>query len=248
MASEIIGGKILQLEETTSTNEYTSDLIKDESLSEGTVIWAHYQTHGKGHGANTWQSSNGKNLTFSIVLKPEFLDPADQFYISKVAALSVKDFLQLYLNNVTIKWPNDIYSNRAKIAGILIENSFIGQKFHYSITGIGININQTLFPEDLPNPISLSKLTGQMYQLDECLNLFCGIMDRHYKTLMEKNYTLIDYNYINQLYQLEEVKEYKTPAGIIKAKITEVMKTGEIVLKTLEGQESSYGFKEIEYL
>ena len=73
-------------------------------------------------------------------------------------------------------------------------------------------------------------------------------MDRHYKTLMEKNYTLIDYNYINQLYQLEEVKEYKTPAGIIKAKITEVMKTGEIVLKTLEGQESSYGFKAIEYL
>ena len=248
MKTDIIGNKIIILKETSSTNVYINNLSSEQNLEEGTIVLAHYQTDGKGNAGNKWYSSRGKNLTLSVLLKPEFLEPVDQFYISKIIALSVKDFIELYLNNAVIKWPNDIYVNNAKIAGILIENSFIGQKFQYSVTGIGININQTKFPESLPNPTSLAQETGQIYNLEECLNLLCSLVEKNYRTLMSKNFTIVDYNYINQLYQLNEFKNYKTPEGILKAKITEVKKTGEIILKNSDGEEFLYGFKEIEYL
>ena len=248
MKTDIIGNKIITLKETSSTNVYLNNLSSEQNLKEGTIVLAHYQTDGKGNAGNKWYSSRGKNLILSVLLKPEFLDPVDQFYISKIIALSVKDFIELYLNNAEIKWPNDIYVNNAKIAGILIENSFIGQKFQYSVTGIGININQTKFPESLPNPTSLALETGQIFHLEECLNLLCSLVEKHYTTLMAKNFTIIDYNYINHLYQLNEIKRYKTPEGIINAKITEVRKAGEIILKNTDGEELSYGFKEIEYL
>ena len=183
-----------------------------------------------------------------MVLYPRFISPAQQFEISKVVALGIKDYLVEKTTDVKIKWPNDIFVNNAKIAGILIENSFIGQKFQDSVTGIGININQTKFPESLPNPTSLAQETGQIYNLEECLNLLCSLVEKNYRTLMSKNFTIVDYNYINQLYQLNEFKNYKTPEGILKAKITEVKKTGEIILKNSNGEEFLYGFKEIEYL
>lgn len=248
MKSNSIGRKIISLDEVSSSNEYAVQLTKESTIDDGTIVWAQYQSAGKGYAGNSWFSSKGKNLTFSIILKPDFLKPVDQFYISKIVALSVKEFLELYLQNVSIKWPNDIYSNSAKIAGILIENTFIGQKFHYSIAGIGINVNQISFPNNIPNPSSIGKITGQSFELNDCLKLFCEIMDKNYITLKEGNLTLIDYNYINNLFQLGEIKEYLTPSGAIMAKITEVKKTGEIVLKNLEGNENLYGFKEIQYL
>ena len=248
MKTDIIGNRIIALKETSSTNVYISNLAREQNIKEGTVVWSHYQSDGKGIAGNKWHSSKGKNLTLSILLKPEFLEPADQFYISKIVALSVKDFIELYLINSEIKWPNDIYVNNAKIAGILIENSFIGQKFQNSVTGIGININQIKFPKNIPNPTSLALETGQIFHLEECLSLLCSQVEKYYATLRDENFTLIDYNYINHLYQLNEFKNFKTPEGILKAKITEVKKTGEIILKSSDGEEFSYGFKEIEYL
>ena len=132
MTSPIIGKHIIQLEKVPSTNDYALKLLSKSTPEEGTIISTNSQTMGKGLAGNGWESQAGKNLTISIILKPSFLNPSKQFYISKIIALAVHEFLSGQLKNVRIKWPNDIYVNNDKIAGILIENSVIGNNFEYS--------------------------------------------------------------------------------------------------------------------
>ena len=132
-----------------------NQLIKNTEVAEGTVVLAKEQTSGRGQVNNTWESSYGDNLLMSIVLYPEFLHAGNQFLLSKFVSLAIVDFLSYYLENVTIKWPNDIYVGNKKIAGVLIENSLRGAFISSSVVGIGLNVNQTEFSSSIPNPTSL---------------------------------------------------------------------------------------------
>lgn len=163
--------------ELDSTNsEAARHLTGLDNLS---VLSALSQTSGRGQGTHTWTSRPGENLTFSIVLKPENICSKDSFTVSQITALSVVRFLNSFGIEAQIKWPNDIYvlgkSEGKKICGILIENIFKGDYLASSIIGIGLNINQTDFPEDLPNPISLRQLTGKEHNLEDCLETFLDI-------------------------------------------------------------------------
>lgn len=126
-----------------------------EECSEGCVWIADFQTAGRGQRGNSWESRNGENLTFSILFKPEFLPPHRQFLISQVCALGTYRYLTDKGMPAKIKWPNDIYIGNKKICGMLIENSIADDKLSVSIAGIGLNLNQTHFASDAPNPTSL---------------------------------------------------------------------------------------------
>ncbi|MDD4637359.1 MAG: biotin--[acetyl-CoA-carboxylase] ligase, partial [Bacteroidales bacterium] len=165
---------IRHLEETTSTNTYLQEWIVKEEVPEGSVVTARIQTQGRGQAGNKWSAEQGKNLTFSMVLYPEFVPVNEQFIISQVAALAVKETLSLYIPDVSIKWPNDIYYRDKKITGILIENNLTAKVFSSSIIGIGININQQAFPENLPNPVSLIQILGKEVSIPEVLEQFVG--------------------------------------------------------------------------
>lgn len=146
-----------------------------ENLADCSVIAAEFQTAGRGQGDHKWHSLEGENLTFSILVKysPEkYIAPARQQIITPATSLAVVDFLADYGIKAGIKKPNDIYVDGKKICGMLIENALRASRMERTTLGIGININQTSFPADLPNPVSLAQLTGKQYDKKECLKNF----------------------------------------------------------------------------
>jgi BirA family biotin operon repressor/biotin-[acetyl-CoA-carboxylase] ligase len=157
-----------------STNNVALSRLLD--IPSGTVIAAREQTAGRGQRGNTWFTEPGKNLTFSIVLKPEGLAAGDAHLLNYLASVAVAEFLDGYGVSCCIKWPNDIYIGRKKICGILVENSLSGGCVAASVIGIGININQTQFPQ-LANATSLGLVTGREYVLEDCLEAFMAVFE-----------------------------------------------------------------------
>lgn len=129
------------------------------------------QTAGRGQRGNSWEAEPGRNLTFSMLLRPRHIPAARSFEISMVVALALTGTLQRHLpaHIVEVKWPNDIYVADRKLCGILIENSFCGTTLERVIAGIGVNVNQTVFESDAPNPVSMARLTGRTFALEPLL-------------------------------------------------------------------------------
>jgi BirA family biotin operon repressor/biotin-[acetyl-CoA-carboxylase] ligase len=165
--------QIVKLSEATSTNTVAAEM--GDSAAHGTAVWALTQSAGRGQRGNTWEAEPGKNLTFSLVLRPQYIAAARQFELSMLVSIAIVRVLERHLRTeVLIKWPNDIYVGDKKICGILIENTLSGTSIDRSIVGIGINVNQQFFQSDAPNPVSMIQLTGKKYDLDELINEFVG--------------------------------------------------------------------------
>lgn len=249
----IIGEKTIWLEEVTSTNTFAA-AVASASEFDGLVVIAKYQTDGRGQRGNTWESKHGQNLTISIILYPTFIKVRDQFLISKVTALAILDTLKTLSDNVTIKWPNDIYIGNNKVAGILIENSFRSENLEVSIVGIGINVNQVDFSEDLPNPTSIKMVTGENQNLNNILIKLCKAFTYRYAQLTNDNLPcqqagrqLIATDYFENLYRKDNFYNYMASGESFRAKIFGVRDTGELVLKTEDGQIREFAFKEVSF-
>ncbi|MBE9509590.1 MAG: biotin--[acetyl-CoA-carboxylase] ligase, partial [Bacteroidetes bacterium] len=248
MSEQIIGNKIIYYDVIPSTNTCATNLLKHKRPPEGTIISAKQQTAGRGHGANKWESKRDKNLTISIVLYPVFLKADEQFLLSMAISLGIKDFLELFTENIYIKWPNDIYVSDDKIAGILIENSISGNNFDYCVAGIGININQEKFTEDASNPISLIQITGRKHSLDDALNLLCRQLDFRYNQLKEvKNRQSIKANYLNNLYHYQEFVQFEHENKKFTAKITGIDPSGRLIIRHKNGETEIFGFHEVSF-
>lgn len=178
---------IIWLERVDSTNDEARRHISEiDNLS---VVSALEQTKGRGQRGNRWSSQPGENLTFSLVVKDFRIKANEQSAISQTTALSLVDLLSRHEIKARIKWPNDIYADDEKICGILIENSLKGSEIDWSIIGIGLNVNQTTFPEDLPNPTSMKLCTGNSnpYNTREILEEFMGIFTGYYREYLNGN-------------------------------------------------------------
>jgi len=240
---------IIRLEETDSTNNFALQYVKHNSFEEGLLFIADKQTYGKGQTGNRWESESGKNLTFSFILKPAFLKAEKQFLISKISSLAVADMLkELKTGNISIKWPNDIYAGKQKIAGLLIENILHDQTFDISVVGIGININQTSFSKEIPNPVSLKILHSNEFELDACLQIFVLKIDYWYWQLKQNNIALIDHAYLNLLFLFNQTASFRYFNKIIQAKITGVNGFGKLQLQKEDGSLIECDFKELTYL
>ena len=244
----IIGSNLLFFKSLPSTNTYAASVLKDKELSEGTVIYTNHQSSGHGQGGNKWESEDSKNLLISIVLFPSMIIPAEQFLLSMVISLGICDFLDRYTSSVSIKWPNDIYVNNDKIAGILIENSIMGNLIEHTIAGIGININQAKFLSDAPNPVSLSNLTAKEYNLSECLSQLVSDLDKRYKSLISGNTAMIKAHYLSRLYRNAKWFKYQDMKGIFTGRIVSVSDTGKLQVEREDGIIDEYEFKEIDFI
>ncbi len=164
----------------TDTCDSTSSRLTAEAarLPHGYVLAAREQTGGRGQRGNSWEAAPGQNLTFSILLRPAHIPAACSFELSMAIAVAVADALETDClpkdMPVQLKWPNDIYVGDRKLGGILIENAFCGQAIERMVVGIGINVNQTVFTSDAPNPVSLRQLTGRTYDPDTLLQAICS--------------------------------------------------------------------------
>ena len=163
--------KITHFKNIESTNQYLQRLLDEGIDITDNIVVADFQTSGKGQGSNVWQSEDGMNLLFSIALDMSFLKAENQFLLTQMISVAMIDVLKKYLpeESLFIKWPNDIYFNDKKIAGILIKNEIKGMMLGTSIIGIGLNVNQTYFDKSLPNPISMKMITGKDYDLEGLL-------------------------------------------------------------------------------
>ena len=164
--------KITRFKTLESTNQYLQNLLNEGVDIADNIVVTDFQTSGKGQGKNVWESEDGKNLLFSIALDMSFLKAENQFILTQIVSVTMINVLKNYLpeESLFIKWPNDIYFNDKKIAGILIKNEIKGIMMGTSIIGIGLNVNQTSFDDNLPNPISMKMITGKDFDLDELLS------------------------------------------------------------------------------
>jgi BirA family biotin operon repressor/biotin-[acetyl-CoA-carboxylase] ligase len=244
----IIGSKLLFFEILPSTNTKAAELLKKKTLQEGSVICTKYQSAGKGYSSNTWESEDGKNLLISIVLFPSFIIPSDQFHISMAISLGISDFISRFISGGSVKWPNDIYVNNDKIAGILIENHIKGDQFESTVAGIGLNINQEKFLSSAPNPVSLHQLTGNNYDLALCLELLLEDLDSRYKQLIAGKIGLLKQEYVSKLYRLNEWFEFIDAKGKFTGRILTIGDYGRIIIENKKGEIKEYSFKEIEFV
>lgn len=238
------------LEVTDSSNNYAKQLIAENEAKHGTVVLAYFQKKGKGHAGNHWESEAKMNLLMSLVLFPEFLPTEKQFYLSKIVSLALIDFLdeEIPNENVTIKWPNDIYADDKKLAGILIENSVSGHYMHSSVVGIGLNLNQQKFSSALPNPVSLKQITEKNYSIENVAERFQAKFFEWYNHLEHQQITAIDINYFNKLYRKNQWHRFRTKNTEFEACITGIGEYGQLILEDRHGRLSEYQFKEVEFI
>jgi BirA family biotin operon repressor/biotin-[acetyl-CoA-carboxylase] ligase len=238
---------IIKIKETDSTNHWLKAQNEKQPLSEGTVVIAEFQTAGKGQRGNRWESEPGKNITCSILLYPEFLPAKQCFLLSEAVALGLKDVVEQYLRPVEIKWPNDLYHQNKKIAGILIENEWIGPMVGQSVIGIGLNVNQEQFPDILPNAVSMKQILGKEIQIDMLLEKMTHAILFRYQALKAGNTRSIVSAYHDALYRKSGFHLFSDNNGLFSARIERVTDDGSIHLITDTEEKRSYAFKEVNY-
>ncbi len=163
--STTFDNQLIELETVDSTNNYAMGLIHAGLANPGTVCLARHQWAGKGQRGRDWQDEAGQNLMVSLIIAPEGLVLSRQYLLSAAVSLGILDAIpRIRDGEWRIKWPNDIYWNDRKAAGILIESVIHGENWPWAVVGIGMNLNQISFPEDIPHAISLKQITGMDYE------------------------------------------------------------------------------------
>jgi BirA family biotin operon repressor/biotin-[acetyl-CoA-carboxylase] ligase len=235
--------------EVDSTNNELIQRLQEQDLNEGFLMQAGFQSGGKGQGENLWESEREKNLLFSFVLRPTFLDITKQFFITIITSLALADTVQLLVvdDSVKIKWPNDIYVEDKKIAGVLIENAIQGNQFEWVVVGIGLNVNQQVFHSDVPNPVSLYELLKEDVSLNEVLSIFESQFARRYAQLQSGDYESLKHDYLASLYQYKEWKNYRSNNQDFRGRILGIDQYGFLRIETPDG-EHSFDIKEVEYI
>ncbi len=231
-----------------STNsEAQRQLQNGVAPKEDFVIRADFQTDGRGQRGNTWYSPNAENLTFSYVFFPPKLEVQHQFMLSQAVSVAVADYLKdSGVQDVSIKWPNDVYVGMRKICGMLIENSLSGHYVKYSIVGVGVNINQTVFPENLPNPTSLSLSTGRQYDLDAEFAKLMGLIREALYFISRKNEPVLMQRYKSMLLGLDRTLVYRSGGKVFKGIIRDVDSHGYLMLEDEATHEvQTYAFNEV---
>jgi BirA family biotin operon repressor/biotin-[acetyl-CoA-carboxylase] ligase len=244
----IIGSYVIHHEKVSSTNTVASSLLRESKPAEGTVITASYQDSGRGQAGNRWESEPGSNLLMSVILYPDTVKPAEQFVISQMISLAVHDLVSLHTAEARIKWPNDIYVRDDKIAGILIENSIMGDRLGSTVAGIGLNVNQTLFRGGAPNPVSLAIITGLSHDLQAITGTLTEMLDRRYGMILNGETATLATDYHHVLYRIGEWHRYSDSKGEFEGMIELVRPDGMLAVRRRNGKRAEYAFKEIDYI
>jgi len=248
MINNIEKPRLIHLNETESTSKALKTISENEELPSGSIVYADFQTAGRGLRGNSWESEAGKNLIFSILFRPSNVPANMPFVISEMISLSVKYTLDKYIPDISVKWPNDIYHKDKKITGILIENTIHQEKITQSIIGIGVNINQIEFYSDAHNPISMALITGRTFNIMSIMEAFRQEFAIQSQRLNDECFDSIHKDYLNSIYRKEGFHKYRDSTGIFKASIHDIETTGQLVLKRTNGIYSHYAFKEVVYI
>ena len=240
----------IKVSQTASTNTYLSRLAA--TLPGGTVIYTPSQTAGRGQKGNSWESEDGKNITFSLLLKRPPVKARDQFCLSEAAAMAVIETLTAEAGEgFTVKWPNDVYWQDKKVCGMLIENSLDGTGIANCIIGIGINVNQERFLSDAPNPVSLINITGHEHDLEPLLKRVCSRIEQLVASLGDDSARReLHQRYMTALYRNDgALHPFEDAAGLrFMASVAAIAPDGTLTLRHEDGTTRDYLFKQVRHI
>jgi BirA family transcriptional regulator, biotin operon repressor / biotin---[acetyl-CoA-carboxylase] ligase len=220
---------IVHLDTVSSTNTVARELLLAGEASEGLIITAEFQNFGRGQLNNVWESEKGLNLLCSVVLCPGSLKVSEQVYLNMAMCLAVSDTVGKLTRGAKVKWPNDVYINDRKVAGILVENTISGSQIRYSIIGIGINVNQERF--DTRKATSLKLEAGMEHPIEEVLQELMRQLSKRHAQLQLHQFEKIKSEYHKNLLGWQELKTFKTDEGVFDAIINGVDEDGRLVLQ-----------------
>ncbi|MFZ9386467.1 MAG: biotin--[acetyl-CoA-carboxylase] ligase [Chitinophagaceae bacterium] len=264
-----IGTPFIELQAVDSTNNYARELIhasvlpnRQGPVQHGLAVFAHDQVAGRGQRGRLWESESGKNIAISILIRPETLSLSGQFQLSAAAAVAVREFFERYaVEHTTIKWPNDLYWQDRKAGGILIESVIrtpeakpgtsapaIGNMatWEWAIIGIGLNINQTRFPEHLPNPVSLKQITGREFNPADLARELCTCLQHYYSELTTRGFDNILSLYNRHLYKCGKLIKLRKENRVFDARVIGVTAKGKLIVE--HALQEALNFQEVEWL
>lgn len=234
------------LYETSSTNDFLRNYIPSADIS---IVSASFQTKGRGQMGNTWISHDGQNALFSILVCPKSLKASDGFVLSQAMALAIKETLEEYVDDVWIKWPNDIYCHGKKICGTLIENTLMGKFVGRSVIGNGINVNQTDFPDGLAAPpTSMCIQSGNECSTHEVIRHVVEHFSLYYMEIMDGSYERIRTLYHENMYLRGKKSLFQDSEGIFTGIISHVETDGHLVIIDEQSQSRRYTFKQVQFI
>ena len=258
-AHNTIGIPFIELQSVDSTNNYLRQLVHEKGTESGTAVFAHEQLSGKGQRGKTWSSEKNFNIILSILINPFPIPLSLQFHLSACISVALYDFFYKYAGEETrIKWPNDLYWQDKKAGGILIESIVRSQEsgvgssgsearnWKWAIVGIGININQTSFPTNLPNPVSLKQITGKNFDPVSLAKELCTFLDKRFQQLISGGFETIYRNYLSHLYKKDQTVRLKKDNRVFEATIKGVSPSGKLI--TQHSIEEEFDFGKVEWL
>ena len=235
---------------TSSTNDYAREQAAALWAAAGAcgivAVQADAQTAGRGQRGNVWQSAAGENLLVSLMVRPTFLPVTSHFALSQAIALAVRSAMSYIGVQVELKWPNDIYVDGKKLAGILVELFYSGPGIESAIIGVGLNVNQTAFEPMDKVPVSLKMLQGTTFSVNEVLGALLDAFSYYYSALQRGEYSLLACDYKRCLMGHGKVMRYRCGETFFDARLVDVLGTGHIVLERADGTTAQYAFKEVE--
>ena len=247
METLFIGKNYLKFDELPSTNSWLMERLSVQNFPEGTIVFAKHQSDGKGQRGTSWTSEQMSSLTFSLLLKPTFLPISKAYDLSICIALALHDCLNELRPGFKIKWPNDIYFEDKKVAGILIENQVNKTAYQNAVIGIGLNVNQKSFV-NLPNAISLKQILGISFPVEKVLERLCETIEARYLQLRASKYEALKESYLQSMYRYNEVHSFRSQNIEFRATIIGVLQSGRLVLTLQNGENRDFDIKEIEFL
>ncbi|HND87881.1 MAG TPA: biotin--[acetyl-CoA-carboxylase] ligase [Saprospiraceae bacterium] len=267
MNTHLIGKVCIRYPELPSTNDHALQMLEaaqpaggaasgpsanaKPTPAEGTVIRADTQSAGRGQYGSRWQSAPGQNLLLSVILYPTCLAAGQQFALSMMAALAVRDAAHWALGPMPhaqplLKWPNDLYFGTRKAGGMLIQNAWQGSRLHSSVVGIGLNVNQTDFDADLPNPTSLARVAGHSFDLDSLAERLFECLDQRYAQLRQGHCSALQQEYETHLLGYRQEMRYRCSDGQeITGQVLGVSTDGRLRMQVGDGQERLFSLKEV---
>lgn len=212
------------------------------------LLHTDYQTAGRGQRGTVWESAPGENLLFGVVFRPTFLPAVQQFFLSEALALAVADAVRPYADGISVKWPNDIYWHDRKLAGMLLEHTLRGNSIAHTVAGVGLNVNQSRFVGDAPNPVSLRQVVGHDVSRAALLESILQQFESNYFMLQRGETAQLHDRYMQCLYRREGWYTYRDRNGRFTARIAGISPQGVLTLERPDGQMSDYAFKEVSFL
>ncbi|QEC70199.1 biotin--[acetyl-CoA-carboxylase] ligase [Panacibacter ginsenosidivorans] len=212
-------------------------LVHKGLAQHGAAIFAHEQTAGKGQRGRQWHSQAGENIILSVILNTSELQVSSQFLLSMATALAVYDFFNSYvIDETAVKWPNDLYWRDRKAGGILIESIVTGKEWQWAVVGIGINVNQVMFNEDVTNAVSLKQITGKHYKPIELAKEVCNFLHTQYQRLLNESSKSIITAYNDVLYKKGQVVTLKKNSAVFNCTVKGVNAFGQLITESATEQ------------